>query len=110
MSHQMPRCRITVLKQTIHRDLIEEYAEEAYTDTATCECFQEGEELVIDPAAAPEELLARCPWAWADIRKAVLTVAYGGDAPGIDRSGTIIAGCTNWFRPVIFKVERLRDE
>ncbi len=25
-------------------------------------------------------------------------------------SGTIIAGCREWFRPVIFKVERMEDD
>ncbi|MGD2148509.1 MAG: TIGR04076 family protein [Anaerolineae bacterium] len=110
MSHRMPQCRITVLKRTIHQDLIDEYAEPAYRDMGRCECFEEGDTFIVDPATPPEELLARCPWAWADIRQAILTVAYGGDPPGMNRPGTVITGCTDWFRPVIFKVERLRDE
>lgn len=29
------------------------------------------------------------------------------DMPGIKQRGTVITGCTDWFRPVIFKVERI---
>ncbi len=41
------------------------------------------------------------------IRRGILAVAYGGDMPGMKQRGTIVTGCTDWFRPVIFKVERL---
>jgi len=37
-----------------------------------------------------------------------MTVAAGGDLPWIKQGGTVIAGCTDGFRPVIFKVERMR--
>jgi uncharacterized repeat protein (TIGR04076 family) len=30
--------------------------------------------------------------------------------PGIRQPGIIIAGCTDWFRPVIFKVERMAND
>jgi uncharacterized repeat protein (TIGR04076 family) len=29
--------------------------------------------------------------------------------PGFRRRGTVITGCTDWFRPVIFKVERTEN-
>jgi len=29
---------------------------------------------------------------------------------GIRMSGTIITGCRDWFRPVIFKVERMEND
>jgi uncharacterized repeat protein (TIGR04076 family) len=47
-----------------------------------------------------------CPWAWADIRGDIMTIMAGGDLPWIKQRGTTITGCTDWFRPVIFKVER----
>lgn len=109
MTFQMPKCRITVLKRTINRDLIDEYVEDAYQDIGPCERFEEGQAFVVDPSVPPEAFSARCPWAWADIRRDILTVAYGGDVPGMKQRGTVITGCTDWFRPVIFKVERLPD-
>ena len=107
MSSDMPKCKITVLKRTINQDLIAEYLDEAYQDTDLCECFKEGEEFVIDPSVMPQEFQARCAWAWADIRKDILAVAMGANMPGIKQPGTVISGCTDWLRPVIFKVERM---
>ena len=107
MSSVLPKYKITVLKRTIHPDLIHEYLDDAYKDTGLCECFQEGQEFVIDPMGVPKEFLARCAWAWADIRQDILTVAMGADMPGIRQRGTLISGCTDWLRPVLFKIERM---
>ena len=109
MSLEMPKCKITVLKRTINQDLVDEYLEDLYQDVGLCECFEEGEEFIIDPSAVPEDFFARCAWAWADIRRDILTVAYGGDMPGMKQRGTLITGCTDWLRPVIFKVERVDE-
>jgi uncharacterized repeat protein (TIGR04076 family) len=101
----MPKCKVTVLKRTIDRDLIHEYLEDEYQDIGPCECFTDGQEILIeDYAVVPEGF---CPSAWADIRKDILAVAMGANMPGIKQPGTIIAGCLDWFRPVIFKVERV---
>jgi len=60
--------------------------------------------VIEDYSAVPDDF---CASAWADIRKDILIVALGGDMPGIRQRGTLIAGCTDWFRPVIFKLERM---
>ena len=110
MSFELPKCKITVLKRTLNQDLIDEYMEEAYQGTGKCERFSEGEEFLIDPIDVPEEFYNRCPWAWADIRKEIITVAMGADVPGVKQPGVILAGCSDWCRPVIFKVERVENE
>ena len=111
MPSEMPQCRIAVLKRTINQDLIDEYLDDSYEHTGLCECFGEGEDFfVIDPLVVPEAFCARCAWAWADIRKDILTVAMGADMPGLRRLGAVITGCTDWFRPVIFKVERMASD
>jgi uncharacterized repeat protein (TIGR04076 family) len=67
--------------------------------------FQRWAEIIIDDhSAVPENF---CASAWADILKDILTIAIGGNMPGIRQHGTLITGCTDWFRPVIFKVERM---
>ena len=105
MSQDISKCRVTILKRTINRDLIEEYLDEEYQDIGLCECFQDGQEIMIeDHSGVPEDF---CASAWADIRKDILTVAMGADMPGIKQRGTIITGCSDWFRPVIFKIERI---
>lgn len=110
MPFEIPECKITVLKKTFHQDLVNEYLGDDFQNIGPCECFEEGEEFIIDPSVMPEEFCSRCAWAWADIRKDLLTVAYGGDMPGIKYPGTVITGCTDWCRPVIFKIERMGME
>jgi uncharacterized repeat protein (TIGR04076 family) len=108
MAFDMPKCKVTILKRTLNQDLIDEYLDEAYKDVGPCELFQDGQEFIIeDYSVVPENF---CASAWADIRKEILTVAYGGDMPGMRQPGTIITGCTDWFRPVIFKIERMEHD
>jgi uncharacterized repeat protein (TIGR04076 family) len=109
MSSEMPMCKITVLKRTIHPDLIAEYLDDSFEHPGLCDRFEEGQEFVIDPSIVPEEFCACCAWAWADIRKDILAVASGSDMVGMRQRGTVITGCRDWFRPVIFKVERRND-
>ena len=101
----LPRCKITVLKRMLHQDLIDEYLDEAYQSIGLCECFEDGQEVIVRPDEGMPE--GFCAWAWADIRHDVLAVAYGGNIPGMREPGTTITGCTDWCRPVIFGVERM---
>ena len=103
----MPKCKITVLKRTINKDLIEEYIEDKYKEMELCEIFKDGQEFIIDPnlAKVPDGF---CDWAWADIRKDIVIIASGGDIIGMKNKGTVITSCSDWFRPVIFKVERIK--
>ena len=105
MSFEMPKCKVTVLRRSLDQDLIDEYLEDEFGGIGPCELFREGQEIVIeDYSVVPEGF---CASAWADIRKDILAVAMGADMPGIRYPGTVIAGCADWFRPVIFKIERL---
>lgn len=110
MSSEMPKCKITVLKRTVNQDLIDEYLDDTYKHGGPCEFFRDGQEFVIDPSMMPEDFSECCSWAWADIRKDILTVAFGGNMPGIKKRGTVITGCRDWFRPVIFMVERMEND
>ena len=105
MSSGLPECKITVVKTTLHQDLIDEYLDDVHNHMGLCECFQDHQEFLVAPGEGVPE--GFCPWAWADIRHDILTVAYGADIPGMRQPGTVITGCTDWFRPVHFKVERL---
>ena len=105
MSFEMPGCKITILKRTINQDLIDEYLEDEFKSIGLCECFRDGQEIVIeDHSVVPEGF---CASAWADIRKDILTAALGGNMPGIKQRGVFITRRTDWFRPVVFKVERM---
>jgi uncharacterized repeat protein (TIGR04076 family) len=107
MPTEMPKCRVTVLRRTVNQDLMDQYLEDPYRSIGPCECFEDGQEILIeDYSSVPEGF---CASAWADIRKDILAVAMGANMPGIRQPGTVIVGCTDWFRPVIFKVERVES-
>jgi uncharacterized repeat protein (TIGR04076 family) len=104
MAHEMPKCKITVLKRMVNQDLVDAYLE-VEGEFKACEHFSDGQEIIVEhPFGLPEGF---CPWAWADIRGEIMTIIAGGDLPWIKQRGTTIAGCTDWFRPVIFKIERI---
>jgi uncharacterized repeat protein (TIGR04076 family) len=109
MSSEIAKCKITVVKRMINQDLIDEHFDEKYLNhIKLCEIFKDNQEFIIEGEKAFSQPPANfCAWAWADIRKDILTVALGGDMPGMKQRGTVIAGCTDWFRPVIFKIERV---
>jgi uncharacterized repeat protein (TIGR04076 family) len=108
MSTEMPECRITVLKKTISQDLIDEYLEEEYRNIGPCEKLEVGQEFIVkDYSTIPEGF---CVSAWVDIFKDLMLVATGGSMPGLRRKGTVIVGCSDWFRPVVFKLERLTPD
>ncbi|MFC1724602.1 TIGR04076 family protein [candidate division KSB1 bacterium] len=108
MSFEMPKCKITVLKRTINQDLIDEYLDDECKSIGLCDCFRDGQEILIeDYSGVPDDF---CASAWADIRKDILTVAMGANMPGMRQPGTFITSCTDWFRPVIFKVERIAND
>jgi len=100
-------CRITVLRRSLDRELIAEFLETSHADIPPCERFTEGQQFVVDRLFDMPE--GFCPWAWADIRHVLLRVAAGGDMPGMRQKGVEVAGCSDWFRPVLFKIERIND-
>jgi uncharacterized repeat protein (TIGR04076 family) len=105
MSREISKCKITVLKRTIDKELIDEYLENPHEHPGPCEYLNEGQEFIVEQVwVAPQGF---CAWAWADIRRDILTVAGGGGFPGMKKDGVVITGCSDWFRPVIFKVERV---
>ena len=95
--------KITVLRRPLNRDFLEEYADEIWTP---CERLQDGQEFVSQCVNMPEGF---CSWAWADIQKYVMTLARGGNFIGV-KPGVFVTCCTDGFRPVTFKLERIEAE
>lgn len=109
MPSEISKCKITVVKRTINQDLIDEYIEDRYRDhIGLCQIFKDNQEFLLkDENAFSQPPADFCATAWADIRKDILTIAYGANVPGIKYLGTVISSCTDWFRPVLFKIERI---
>ncbi|MFC2137709.1 TIGR04076 family protein, partial [Bacteroidota bacterium] len=89
-------CKITVLKKTINEDWNKEYRN---FEGVKCNAFEVGQEFIVEsPWSAPEGF---CHWAWADIRSFIHLVNEG-------KFGTFVSCCTDGFRPVFFKIERIK--
>lgn len=106
---KLSKCKITIIKRTINKDLIEEYLIEDYKDMKLCERFKDAQEFIIDPnsASVPENF---CDWAWADIRQDIATVASGGKFFWLKNPKMTISCCSDWFRPVYFKIENIEPQ
>jgi uncharacterized repeat protein (TIGR04076 family) len=101
----MAKCKITVLKRTVHQDLIDEYLREGIAEQmGPCDRFEDDQEFTLDESLAPPE--GFCAWAWADIRSSVLAIMFGSNLPWA-KPGVNITCCTDGCRPVVFKVERV---
>jgi len=98
--------RITVVKRTLNKEEIDTYTE-PYRGKPwdRCDIVHEGQQWVTD-GRMPEGF---CSFAWADILQYVLVLARGGNFVGVS-PGTFVTCCTDGFRPVIFKVERIEGE
>ena len=99
------KCKITVIKRTVNQDLIDAYMKDSLKSCHPCSTFQEGDEFfVASEFNMPENF---CHWAWADLRREILAIINGASYTWYRTPGMVIAGCTDWFRPVYFKIEKL---
>lgn len=102
----MNKCKITVLKKTLDRELAAEYGAEGLT---ACPMLKEGEIFYAD-YACPKGF---CDEAWKAIYQYVFALAHGAGNNGelfyygdwIRKPGVAICSCNDGLRPVIFKIE-----
>ncbi len=92
--------KITVLRRTQNKDFLKDYAESIWEP---CERLAEGQKFISQSVNMPEGF---CPWAWADIQKYVMTLSRGGNFCDT-KPGTFVTCCTDGYRPVFFKAERI---
>ncbi len=78
------------------------------TDTfqSQCQRLRDGDEFVSEDGAMPAGF---CSWAFADIQRDITHLRFGGDFPWIGEKGVNYACCTDGLRPVIFRLERLKE-
>jgi len=105
----MTKCRITVLKKTLHQEYADQYCKQK---VGICDKFNEGDEFITESSTLMPE--GFCGYAWLDIHRLVLTLMHGGDFGSsgwnwMNDDKTMIACCTDGIRPVIFKLERFEE-
>jgi uncharacterized repeat protein (TIGR04076 family) len=107
MPERMPKLKITVLQKSFNADLVNEYFQvDPGSNYGACDQFRVGQEFVTDQPWSPPQ--GFCTWAWADLRGDIMAIMTGGDLPWMKERGAAIATCTDAFRPVIFKIERVK--
>ena len=93
--------RITVVKRLFHKDLADQYTT---SEWEPCKRLQDGQVFVVGKGANMPD--GFCSWAWGDIQKYVLVLCREGNFEGV-KPGTYVTCCTDGFRPVVFKLERI---
>jgi uncharacterized repeat protein (TIGR04076 family) len=107
----MNKCKITVLKKNLDKELAEEYGVEGLS---SCPMLKEGQVFYAD-YACPDSF---CAEAWKAIYQYVFALAHGMGKDGdlfyygdwIRKPGVAICSCNDGIRPVIFKVERTEQK
>jgi uncharacterized repeat protein (TIGR04076 family) len=102
LTDERHRVRITVLKKHFHKEFVEKYTEDPAHWTE-CNQFEVGQQFDTSCDAPWEMPEGFCGWAWADIQKLVYGMARGG-------RDVFVTCCTDGYRPVIFKLEKLPNK
>lgn len=98
------KCRVTVIKRACNMDLVNSYVKSP-ENFSICNKVEDNQEFIVaNPYEMPEGI---CPYAWADIRPQILAIASGSTFEFLKEKNATLASCTDLFRPVIFKIERI---
>ncbi len=88
-------CKVAVLKRSVQQEFADRYRD---GQVQQCSLFKDGQEFTVtQPWSAPDGF---CQWAWADLRTYIMANLHGGEFP-------MVACCTDGFRPVFFRIERI---
>ena len=102
----MSKIKITVLKglsrTEVFGDKIPEFIDKPLSSNDKCGRHTAGQTFISVDLKKPMGL---CDWAFTDIHKDLMFLAYGNKFNGFDK--TQYAACTDGTNPVIFKLERM---
>ena len=97
----MKKMKLTVVKgftaEEVFDGEVPDYFPEEFE--SPCPKYHVGSEWVMESVDCPDGF---CSWAWADIQKLVYGMARGGQ-------DVFVTCCTDGYRPVIFKLEKVAD-
>ena len=71
-----------------------------------CDMFTEGQEFVTDLTEMPQGF---CVGAFVDICRFITGLRFGANYPWMNEKGKVLTCCTDGFRPVVFRLERIED-
>jgi uncharacterized repeat protein (TIGR04076 family) len=101
------KCKITVVKRECNTELVNSYVKNP-GNVSACNLVKDNQEFIVsNPYEMPEGI---CAYAWADIRPQILAIASGSTFEFLKDKNTALATCTDLFRPVIFKIEKMEEK
>ena len=102
----MKRCKITAVRKTEYKDLMEKYENPIQH---ACD-IEEGQVFITEGWKRPEGF---CESAWESISPFVMTLAYGGSdiyEVCMKNKNSAMISCNDGFRPVSFYIEVLDEK
>lgn len=103
----MAKVKITVVKRL---DLNEVHRDSdlgcTFSLDPVCPRFVEGQKFLYEGGKVPEGF---CPGAFVDIFRAIGELRFGANHPWVKRPGKTLSCCTDGFRPVVFRLERIEE-
>ena len=105
----MPRIRITVVKRLNFNEIHADSDVGCTPDMEPiCSLFEEGQEFVVGPdlREMPEGF---CPGAFVDIFRFISGLRAGANYGWVKEGGRLLTCCTDGFRPVVFRLERMEE-
>ena len=101
----MAKVKITVVKRLDFKEIHADSDLGCSTQMdSVCNHFKDGQEFVTDMAKMPEGF---CPGAFADIFRFISGLQSGANYPWMNEQGKVLVCCTDGFRPVVFRLERI---
>ena len=101
----MNTVRITVVKRLNFHEIHNDSDLRCSADIApVCDRFREGQVFETDMESVPDGF---CPFAFIDISRYLSGLRSGANYEWMHEKGTVLACCTDGFRPVVFRLERM---
>jgi len=102
-----PRIKITVERKVDVRDLWGDDHPATVDDfPPVCPFYNVGDEFIIDQVKLPEGF---CVSAFSDLYRYIFALRTGSNFSWMKKEGEVLACCTDAFRPVVFKIERIEE-
>jgi uncharacterized repeat protein (TIGR04076 family) len=101
----MTKVKISVLKCFTNEEIFDGDVPEAVSKYGSkCHKHHPGQIFIMDSLDCPEGF---CTWAYSDIYRDLVQIAWDGSYPWIKVPGVTFSSCTDGQKPVIFKIERV---
>ncbi|MCP4021108.1 MAG: TIGR04076 family protein [Desulfobacteraceae bacterium] len=100
------KCKVTVIQRGFNKEIVNSYTKNP-ENFSICDRVEDNQEFIIsNPYEMPEGI---CASAWADLRPYILAIASGSTFDIMKEKNSALATCTDLFRPVIFKIEKIDE-